>query len=43
VDDFLDAHPALPSDLRRKILQSRDDLERTVRIRRVYERRAPTP
>ena len=35
IDDYLDAHP-LPADLRQKILQARDDLERTVRIRRVY-------
>ena len=33
VDRFLDAHPRLPLDLRRKILQSRDDLERAVRVR----------
>jgi aminopeptidase N len=36
VDRFLSAHPTLPADLRRKILQSRDDLERTVRIRRGF-------
>jgi len=33
VDDFLNANPALSIDVRRKILQSRDELERTVRIR----------
>ncbi|MGH7628186.1 MAG: M1 family aminopeptidase [Gemmatimonadales bacterium] len=30
---FLDDHPDLPQDLRRKVLQHADDLERTVRIR----------
>jgi aminopeptidase N len=35
IDDYLAAHP-LPIDLRQKVLQSRDDLERTVRIRRTY-------
>ena len=34
VDRWLTAHPALGADLRRKVLQSRDELERTVRIRR---------
>jgi aminopeptidase N len=33
VDRFLADHPALPADLRRKVLQARDELERTVRIR----------
>ncbi|MCC7052772.1 MAG: ERAP1-like C-terminal domain-containing protein [Gemmatimonadaceae bacterium] len=33
VDDWLAAHPALGADLRRKVLQARDELERTVRIR----------
>jgi aminopeptidase N len=33
VDAMLRAHPALPGDLRQKILQSRDELERTVAIR----------
>ncbi|MBV9774727.1 MAG: ERAP1-like C-terminal domain-containing protein [Gemmatimonadetes bacterium] len=33
VDAFLAEHPQLPADLRRKVLQSRDELERTVRIR----------
>ena len=36
VDKFLAAHPKLPLDLRQKVLQSRDDLERTVRIRAKY-------
>ncbi len=30
---FLAEHPALPKDLRQKVLQSTDELERTVRIR----------
>ncbi|HKO14864.1 MAG TPA: M1 family aminopeptidase [Gemmatimonadaceae bacterium] len=38
VDRFLEAHPRLPRDLRQKILQNRDDLERTVRIRRRFAR-----
>jgi aminopeptidase N len=38
VDRFLETHPSLPADLRRKILQSRDELERTVRIRRAFVR-----
>jgi aminopeptidase N len=33
VDDFLAAHPELPIDVRRKVLQARDELERTVAIR----------
>ena len=36
VDAFLREHPSLPLDLRRKVLQSRDDLDRTVRIRAAY-------
>ncbi|HEY6827404.1 MAG TPA: ERAP1-like C-terminal domain-containing protein, partial [Gemmatimonadaceae bacterium] len=36
VDRFLAEHPKLPLDLRQKVLQSRDDLERTVRIRAKY-------
>jgi len=36
IDAFLEHHPALPADLRQKILQTRDDLERTVRIRTKY-------
>jgi aminopeptidase N len=31
---FLDAHRELPADLRRKVLENADELERTVRIRR---------
>jgi aminopeptidase N len=33
IDSFLAKRPTLPTDLRQKILQTRDDLERTVRIR----------
>ena len=33
IDTFLAEHPKLPLDLRQKILQTRDDLERTVKIR----------
>ena len=33
VEDYLTVHPALPLDLRQKILQNADELERTVRIR----------
>lgn len=33
VDKYLADHPDLPRDLRQKVLQARDDLERTVRIR----------
>ena len=33
IDVFLDSRKNLPVDLRQKILQTRDDLERTVRIR----------
>jgi aminopeptidase N len=33
VDQFLSAHPSLPTDLRQKILQAEDELRRTVRIR----------
>jgi aminopeptidase N len=36
IDDFLNRHPNLPLDLRQKILQTRDDLERTVRIRATF-------
>ena len=38
VDDWLAERPTLAADLRQKVLQARDDLERTVRIR---ERFAP--
>ncbi|MDB4950756.1 MAG: aminopeptidase [Gemmatimonadetes bacterium] len=33
VDAFLAAHPELPLDIRRKVLQARDELERTAAIR----------
>lgn len=33
VTAWLDGHPSLPADLRQKVLQSADELERTVRIR----------
>lgn len=33
VDGYLAQHPELAADLRRKVLQARDELERTVRIR----------
>jgi len=33
VDDFLNAQPALPRDIRRKVLTARDELALTVRIR----------
>ena len=36
VDAMLPARPNLPADLRQKILQSRDELERTVAIRKAY-------
>lgn len=36
IDRWLAAHPTLGADLRQKILQSRDELERTVRIRRRF-------
>ena len=38
VDAFLAAHPALPVDLRRKILQSADELRRTVAVRAAFAR-----
>jgi aminopeptidase N len=34
VDEYLAEHPDLAPDLRRKVLQARDELERTVRVRR---------
>ena len=34
VDRFLSTHPQLPIDLRQKVLQSEDELRRTVRIRK---------
>ena len=36
IDAWLAAHPLLGADLRRKVLQARDELERTVRIRRSF-------
>jgi aminopeptidase N len=36
VDAWLSSHPSLAPDLRRKVLQARDELERTVRIQRQY-------
>jgi aminopeptidase N len=36
IDEFLARRPTLPRDLRLKILQTRDDLERTVRIRAAF-------
>jgi aminopeptidase N len=36
IDAYLATHHQLPLDLRQKVLQSRDELERTVRIRRAY-------
>jgi hypothetical protein len=33
VDSFVAENPRLPMDIRRKVLQARDELERTVRIR----------
>ena len=36
IDAWLAAHPLLGADLRRKVLQSRDELERTVRIRALF-------
>ncbi|HMC54584.1 MAG TPA: M1 family aminopeptidase [Gemmatimonadaceae bacterium] len=38
VDAFLREHADLPRDLRLKVLQTRDDLERTVRIRDAFVR-----
>ena len=36
IDNFLSQRQSLPADIRLKILQTRDDLERTVRIRAKY-------
>jgi aminopeptidase N len=36
VDAFLRERPALPQDLREKIVQARDELERTVAVRNTY-------
>ena len=38
VDAFLAAHPELPVDLRRKVLQSADELRRTVAVRARFAR-----
>ena len=38
VERFLRDHPALPADLRQKVLQSADELERTVRVRGTFGR-----
>jgi aminopeptidase N len=38
LDKYLAEHPELPRDLRLKVLQARDDLERTVRIRAAFAR-----
>jgi aminopeptidase N len=44
VDKYLAEHPDLPKDLKLKVLQTRDDLERTVRIRSRFSRPAgPSP
>ncbi|HZM25798.1 MAG TPA: hypothetical protein VFB89_00395, partial [Gemmatimonadales bacterium] len=40
VQHYLEEHPNLPIDLRRKVLQHADELERTVRIRHTEQ---PTP
>lgn len=39
VDEWLRAHPLLAADLRQKVLQSRDELERTVTIRQRFGNR----
>ncbi len=41
VDAWLAANPQLGADLRRKVLQARDELERTVRIRTAYPTGGP--
>ena len=41
VHGYLADHPRLPADLRRKVLQHMDELERTVRIRAGAAHRAP--
>jgi aminopeptidase N len=40
---YVDEHPDLPQDLRRKVLQYEDELERTVRIRTRERRLGPEP
>ena len=42
IDDFLREHSTLPLDLKQKILQTRDDLERTVKIRQRFAAGVPT-
>jgi aminopeptidase N len=42
VREYLDEHPRLPPDLRRKVMQHMDELERTVRIRRGAKEAART-
>jgi hypothetical protein len=37
VRKFLADHPKLPKDLREKVLQGSDELERTVRIRKRWQ------
>ena len=41
VNAWLSANPRLGADLRRKVLQARDELQRTVRIRRTYPTGGP--
>ncbi|MFN9204723.1 MAG: M1 family metallopeptidase [Gemmatimonas sp.] len=43
VDGWLAANPALPADLRQKVLQARDDLERTVLIRQHFSATTAPP
>ncbi len=43
IDAFLASRPKMARDLREKILQARDDLERTVRIRAKYATGAAVP
>ena len=43
VDEMLRKRAELPRDLREKILQSRDELERTVAIRRAFSTTATLP
>jgi aminopeptidase N len=42
VDAWLRERPSLPRDLRQKVLQARDELERTARLRRRWNARAST-
>ena len=43
IDRWLAAHPTLAADLQQKIRQSRDELERTVRIRLAFAAGASRP